>query len=267
MHRAARTVIGLATACTLGLPAPHALAAGVEIIERDGRVVELRGLDDRDDCAFAETTGVVVRVDKAGKGKVPEGFWLKDEFGEGYINLGDIAARTPARDRKKAVEGLLAIVQPGNRLELGLHGCGARAAVEKLAWVRLSVTEPSAQSGATATISGTFSYPSDHIPSDLEVCAEGVDSKAQYCTARKIMAKTETRYELNVPPGRYHVFARHSDRQSASAENMDPDYRAYYSDFVTCGLNVNCPSHQPIAVEALAGKTVTADPHDWYNIP
>ncbi len=48
---------------------------------------------------------------------------------------------------------------------------------------------------------------------------------------------------------------------------MDPDYRAYYSDFVTCGLNVNCPSHQPIAVEALAGKTVTADPHDWYNIP
>ncbi len=81
----------------------------------------------------------------------------------------------------------------GNRLELGLHGCGARAAIEKLAWVRLSHDRTLGAIGATATISGTFSYPSDHIPSDLEVCAEGVDSKAQYCTARKIMAKTGRR--------------------------------------------------------------------------
>lgn len=117
--------------------------------------------------------------------------------------------------------------------------------------------------GKTATISGTLSYPSDHIPEDIHVCAEEIDSKAEICTGKHIVTSNDTRFELKVPPGRYHVYARHTDA-SQVASGQDLDYRAYYSQFVTCGLNVSCPSHAPIVVEAVAGKTVTAEPHDWY---
>jgi len=44
------------------------------------------------------------------------------------------------------------------------------------------------------------------------------------------------------------------------------DYMSYYSEFVTCGLNVKCPSHEPIKVSVTAGKTTSKiDPDDWYN--
>jgi len=46
------------------------------------------------------------------------------------------------------------------------------------------------------------------------------------------------------------------------------DYKAYYSEFVTCGLSVNCPSHKPIPVAVKTGETVNdIDPQDWYKQP
>lgn len=45
-----------------------------------------------------------------------------------------------------------------------------------------------------------------------------------------------------------------------------PNVRAYYSDFVICGLDAKCRSHKPIVVEVTAGAAVkSVHPQDWYN--
>lgn len=111
--------------------------------------------------------------------------------------------------------------------------------------------------GATGTIAGELSYPSDHIPEDLRICAQALDSKQRLCTTRKQSRGRKTRYELKVPPGTYHVFA-----DSRSEWTGRP---AYYSEFVTCGLDVKCPSHKPIPVTIAAGERRDGvHPGDWY---
>jgi len=111
-------------------------------------------------------------------------------------------------------------------------------------------------------IEGSLSYPSDFIPSDMKVCAENVATNKEYCTETHIKDSKYTYgegYKIEVPPGSYYVFA---------ATQRIPDYKAYYSEFVTCGLNVDCPSHKPIVVIVESGKTITfIDPHDWYKTP
>lgn len=112
-------------------------------------------------------------------------------------------------------------------------------------------------------IEGTFSYPSEGIPDDLVACVEGVTVKQPTCTDQHISlepnASVADDFRIAVPPGSYYVYAYRPS---------DPSYKAYYSEFVTCGLSVNCPSHDPITVEVAAGQTVkNIKPHDWYNSP
>ena len=124
-----------------------------------------------------------------------------------------------------------------------------------------------ASSLASGTITGTLSYPSDHIPREIHICAEGVESGKISCTNEHIMQTgkdVRTTYRLVVEPGRYYVYSILPE-----SADFDPstgvDYRAYYSEFVTCGSQASCPSHEPIVVEVQAGKTVERiDPNDWY---
>jgi hypothetical protein len=61
---------------------------------------------------------------------------------------------------------------------------------------------------------------------------------------------------LELDPGSYYVYAQLPG---------DP-YKAYYDEFVTCGLKFGCPSHKPIEVVVKAGVNLTAiNPHDWYD--
>jgi len=111
---------------------------------------------------------------------------------------------------------------------------------------------------STATISGSLSFPSETIP-PMSVCAENLETSEEICTSERIEDERFTfrvGYKLTVPPGSYHVYA--------SIPN--DSYRAYYNQFVVCGLSIDCPSHQPITVNVAAGETVTGiDPQDWYN--
>ncbi len=117
---------------------------------------------------------------------------------------------------------------------------------------------PSAPPSEMATIEGSLSYPASGIPPELYVCAEAVQSQAQYCTSEHITDARFTYfqgYRIIVPPGSYYVFAA---RSSGSI-------RAYWSEFVRCGLQLACPSHTPLVVEAASGQTVTGiDPGDFY---
>lgn len=128
--------------------------------------------------------------------------------------------------------------------------------------------DPGAASNpGSGTITGTLSYPSDHIPREIHICAEGVESGKIACTNEHITQTgkdARTTYRIEVEPGRYHVFSILPE--SADFEpSTGLDYRAYYSEFVTCGSQASCPSHEPIVVEVPAGKTVERiDPNDWY---
>lgn len=106
-------------------------------------------------------------------------------------------------------------------------------------------------------IEGRLSYPSDYIPRDMVVCAEDILSKRNHCDSKRRRDGDAESYTLMVPPGKYHVYARTSDL---------PNVRAYYSEFVTCGLDAKCPSHEPLVVEVKPGATVTSvHPQDWYK--
>jgi hypothetical protein len=110
-------------------------------------------------------------------------------------------------------------------------------------------------------IEGSLGYPSDLIPPDMKVCAENKQTGEKYCTKEHIKDKKYVcgeGYKIEVPPGDYFVYANLPSEE---------DYKAYYSEFVTCGLNVKCFSHEPILVSIEEGDNITdIDPIDWYVV-
>lgn len=119
-------------------------------------------------------------------------------------------------------------------------------------------TNPQQQTG---TIEGSLSFPSEGIPVNMQVCAEDSNTQQNYCTNEHFNDNKYTYgvgYKIEVPSGSYFVYAQ--------VPNFGNGYRAYYNEFVTCGLSVNCQSHENIEVNVSAGQTITGiDPQDWYN--
>ncbi len=129
----------------------------------------------------------------------------------------------------------------------------------------LAATPAMAQ--ATGVITGELSYPSDEIPKEIHICAENVGSAEITCTNDHIVGSGDngrTTYRLEVAPGDYRVFAILPEGAEFKPSS-GLDYRAYYSEFVTCGAQASCPSHEPITVTVNAGETVSdIGPNDWY---
>lgn len=119
---------------------------------------------------------------------------------------------------------------------------------------------PVARQSDHGAIEGMLIYPSEGIPPELFVCAESIEFGETYCTDQRAMLPAGGQasiegYRLPLPPGRYFVYA---------TLPMMP-IRAYYSDFVPCGLHVGCPSHDPIVVEVRSGQILRdINPGDWY---
>lgn len=116
----------------------------------------------------------------------------------------------------------------------------------------------------TGFIEGSLGYPSEFIPEDMVICAENLDTKKLYCTENHIQDNKYTHglgYNIEVPAGDYFVYA-YLKETPAYSEN----YKAYYSEFVTCGSSVECKSHAPIKVTVDANTTKSnIDPQDWYD--
>jgi len=116
-------------------------------------------------------------------------------------------------------------------------------------------------SPTTGFITGSMSFPSEVIPEDVEVCAQNALTENEYCTQERINSPEYTYrvgYKLEVPVGSYLVFSK----------RPGDSYKAYFSEFVTCGLKATCKSHEPIVVSVSSGQTAeNIDPGDWYNIP
>lgn len=110
-------------------------------------------------------------------------------------------------------------------------------------------------------IEGSLGFPSTYIPENMEICAvDTTDDQNILCTKDHVVDKKYTYgigYKLELPAGSYNVYATVTSWQG---------YKAYYSDFVTCGLKSSCPSHSPIEVKVEGGKTTSnIDPIDWYK--
>lgn len=121
--------------------------------------------------------------------------------------------------------------------------------------------EKEKEASQKATIEGSLSYPGSYIPTDMEICAQDLENKDNLvCTKEQIMDKKYTYgvgYKLEVAPGKYNVYATVPSWQG---------YKAYYNDFVTCGMKYGCNSRTTIEVKAESGKTVSdIDPIDWYK--
>ncbi len=125
-----------------------------------------------------------------------------------------------------------------------------------------------AQENRGGTIEGSLSYPSEFIPPDMVVCAENLATRQRHCTNHHLKGKKYRYgegYRLRVPPGDYHIYAYLPD-PSIYGASSPKDYRAYYSEFVKCGMNVDCPSHKPVVVKVKSGEILRRiDPMDWYN--
>ena len=131
---------------------------------------------------------------------------------------------------------------------MALAACGSQRTPER----GVDTSSLADEIPAIGKITGNLNYPSDSIPADIDVCAETLDGKTQHCGAQTSGAT----YTLEVPVGIYRVY---SYLKSVPAE------RAYYSQFVRCGYNVACPSHEPVTVTVEEGQTVSGiEPGDWY---
>lgn len=117
-----------------------------------------------------------------------------------------------------------------------------------------------AHSQEMGTITGKLGYPAEELP-PMVVCAETLTHNPIEAFCKNTEAGIRP-FSLEVPPGVYHVYA-HLQHPLGSTQ---VDERAYYNEFVKCGLNAKCPSHDPISVTVESGKTVKGiDPVDWYR--
>lgn len=126
------------------------------------------------------------------------------------------------------------------------------------------VTEEEITPTATMTlavqesISGQLFFPGGFLPPQ-RVVAYDVDEVGTYYAIEVYSGNT---YTLEVPPGMYYILAYLIDEDGTS----DPSrYSGAYSEFVLCGLHVDCDDHSLISIEVNLGETVTGiDPADWY---
>ncbi len=117
------------------------------------------------------------------------------------------------------------------------------------------------------SIEGSLSYPGEGIPPQ-GVCAENTKTKELHCTYEMVSSDQYLYgygYKLQLFPGEYHLFA-HLTTQKNEKIGYTNEEQVYYSEFVTCGMLHNCPSHKPIKISLTEKQVLTGvDPIDWYK--
>jgi len=124
-----------------------------------------------------------------------------------------------------------------------------------------TVKQDTTEEAKDGTIVGSLTYPSEGIPEDLVVYAQNIDTNKEYSTTKHLEAeqyKYSKGYALDVPAGRYYVYG---------VLASDPEHKAYYNQYITCGMSVNCKDTTKIEVTVKPGeKTADITVGDWWNV-
>lgn len=113
-------------------------------------------------------------------------------------------------------------------------------------------------------IEGSTSYPSEYIPEQI-VCAQPVAGGSEICidVPGGDSVELTPSWRLDVPAGDYYVSSRLKDPAEMGSDFGD--YRAFYTQYVLCGLEVSCTDHTKVVVTVPSGETVSdINPYDWY---
>lgn len=124
-------------------------------------------------------------------------------------------------------------------------------------------TEATAENG---TILGKITYPSSGIPNKIKVFVEDTSSGKTYEATVTFsdpsadVSATAT-YTISVPAGSYYVYGT----LAGFNDQNGSQWKAYYNQFVVCGLAANCKDTTKIVVNVEANKTVeNITIGDWY---
>jgi hypothetical protein len=117
-------------------------------------------------------------------------------------------------------------------------------------------TTPMSSFPDMGTITGTLMYPAEGIPPLRIAAFEVTTGEVSYTDT----AANQSTYTFDLPVGTYHVVA-----YSIGGGGFPTGLAGGYSQFVPCGLSVDCTDHSLINVTVTAGATASGvDPGDWY---
>lgn len=110
-------------------------------------------------------------------------------------------------------------------------------------------------------ISGKLTYPSDYIPPDMVLCLE--TKNRNICSNSKhikgYIFKINTRnatYSITLPVGNYYIYG---------LTNEMGGVKAYYNEFVRCGMDIKCHSKKKILLKVKSRQPVRGITiGDWY---
>jgi hypothetical protein len=119
--------------------------------------------------------------------------------------------------------------------------------------VETPVIETAVETGA---IAGSLNYPSEGIP-PLRVVAFQVDGDSWYAVE---VTQGDQFIIKDLPPGDYFVVAYLLEKNADQG-----GFAGGYSNFVPCGLSVDCEDHSLIPIKVEPGKVTPGIlPGDWY---
>src|SRR5687768_12428947 len=112
-------------------------------------------------------------------------------------------------------------------------------------------------------VKGTLCYPSDYIP-PMTVYLKNQDTKKIY---RQVTKQNQKNFSFKeIPDGKYVAFAYTLDETLIDNQNKTSKAGGGYTQFVPCGLSVECEDHSLIEILVVNG---TGSPGieicDWYG--
>ena len=112
-------------------------------------------------------------------------------------------------------------------------------------------------------ISGKMAYPSEGIPGVMVACAENIETKETICSQPRKNWEQSVSYSLRLPPGKYYVYGKLLPGDDSVGDMRNE--RAYYTDYMKCGMGETCTSHKRIQLEVRPGETLRGiSVGDWW---
>lgn len=144
-----------------------------------------------------------------------------------------------------------------NSLEKKITFLGTK--IDSGATVNANVTE-------NGTVIGKIMYPASGIPTKVKVFAEETktgktyEATVTFSDPTKDVSATAT-YTVSAPAGSYYIYG---SLAGFNDQNGSP-WKAYYNQFVICGMAASCKDTTKVVVNISAAKTVESITiGDWY---